>query len=533
VSSPVAVARPRRRDLWLVAIVAVGCLLRALQLFGGASLSSDEAMLALNVLHRSYGGLADRLDFNQAAPLGLLWLEKLAAGLGGGRDLALRFVPFAAGVSALLLFPALARRVLATRWAVLLATALFAVSDPLIYWTGTDKQYAVDVCAAVVLPLLALRCLDGGRGRRLALGAACVVAPWLSHPSAFVIAAALCALFLLAPSLHSARVEVAVTAAAAAASFGIAYEIKKSGLHGIQSSLRGTPGAFVEPSHIGAWSTFIGSFRYLAGIPVLLPHGARDLGEPIAGLALILVAVGVLETMRRAPVAAGAIVGPVFFLAIASSFGLYPLLSRTLLFLLPGLALMLGGGAVGLARADRRAVAVLAVLAGAAVAGVWASETVKHVGSARTRQQVEPALAYLARHEREGDGLYVYFKAQYGVRFYLDCVCSSGAVRAARRSGLWPVRTGAGGSGQWAPALASTDPARLVVGRDLGDAANRYAADVARLRARHRVWVVLSDLPNRSRAQILAALDKRATRRREYDAGRDESAARAYLYLFS
>jgi len=533
VRAPAAGRRPHGWDLWLVGIVLVGIVVRALQLFGGASLSSDEAMLALNVLHRSYGGLTDRLDFNQAAPLGLLALEKLAAEIGGGRDLALRLVPFAAGVSALVLFPALARRVLASRWAVVVATALFAVSDPLVYWTGTDKQYAVDVCAAVVLPLLALRCLDGGRGRRVALAIACVVAPFLSHPSAFVIAAALCALFLLAAPLRAARGALIAIGVAAAASFGIAYELEKSGLHGIQSSLRGTPGAFVEATHVGLASTILGVFRYLAGIPVLLPHGARDLGELIAALAVILVAVGVADVTRRAPVAAGTVVGPLFFLAAGSSLGLYPLLSRTVLFLTPGLALMLGGGIAALARVDRRAVSALALLAGAAVAGVWASDTVKHLDSTRTRQQIEPVLAYLARHELRSDGLYVYFKAQYGFRFYVDCVCSSGSVRAARRDGLWPVRAGKGGSAQWAPALASTDPQRLLVGRDLGHDADSYVADVARLRARRRVWVVLSDIPNASREEILAALDRVAKRRGAYQAGHDESAARAYLYVFA
>ena len=530
---PAAGRRSRRWNVWLVVIVAGGCVLRARQFFGGASLSSDEAMLALNVLHRSYGGLTDRLDFNQAAPVGLLALERVVAQIGDGRDIALRFVPFAAGVSAVILFPFLALRVLAPRWAVLLATALFALSDPLVYWTATDKQYAVDVCAVVVISWLALRCLDGGRSRRAALAAACVAAPWLSHPSAFVIAAALSALFLLAPSLRFVRVEIGGIAAAAAASFSVAYEIEKGGLHGIQHSLRGTPGAFVEPTHAGFTSTTLGVFRYIAGIPVILPHGAHDVGEPVAAIALMLVALGVLEMARRSPTVAGTIVTPVLLMAVASSVGLYPALARTALFLTPGVALTLGGGIAALIGLGRRSAFVVALLAGVVVVGVWASDTVKHVASTQTRQQLEPVLTYLARHERRSDGLYVYFKAQYGFRFYLDCVCSSGAVRAAHRDGLWPLRPGAGGSAQWAPALASSDPKRILVGRDLGDDPSAYAQAVSRLRGRRRVWVVLSDMSNRSRGQVVAALDKVAARRGEYRAGRDESAARAYLYVFA
>lgn len=532
-SGPAARRSPRRLDPWLAGIVAVGILLRGLQLFGGASLSSDEAMLALNVLHRSYGGLAEQLDFNQAAPLGVLVLEKLAAQSGGGSDLALRIVPFTAGISALVLFPFLARRALRTRSAVVLATALFAASDPLIYWTATDKQYAVDVFFVVLVTLLALRCLDGGRDRRLALGVACAFAPFLSHPSAFVTAAALSGLFLLAPQLRSARLELLAIGLLAAACVLGAYELEKGGIHGIQNSLKGTPGAFVEPTHTSVLSTFLGEFRYLAGIPVILEHGARDLGELVAGLGLILVAAGIADLARRAPVACGAIVGPFLFLTLASSLGLYPILSRTVLFLTPGLSLLLAAGVVALANVDRRAVSAAALLAGAVVAGVWASDSVKHLDATRTRQQIEPVLAYLARHERRGDGLYVYFRAQYGFRFYLDCACSSRSVRAARRSGLWPLRAGAGGSDQWAPALASTAPSRVVVGRDQGLAAAPYVRDVARLRARRRVWVLLSDASNAARSEILDALDHVAQRRGEYQGSSNESAARAYLYVFS
>jgi hypothetical protein len=362
---------------------------------------------------------------------------------------------------------------------------------------------------------------------------ACVVAPFFSHPSAFVITSALCGLFLFGASLRYVRAELVAIAVAAAVSFGVAYEVEKGGLHGIQSSLRGTPGAFIEPTHIGFRSEVLGVFRYLAGIPVILPHGARDAGELIAVLALIFVLVGVADAARRAPAAVATIVGPLFFLGAASWLGLYPVLLRTALFLTPGLALVLAGGMVAVARVDRKSVSVPALLAAAAVGGVWASDAVKHVDSTRTRQQIEPVLAYLARHERRDDGLYVYFKAQYGFRFYVDCACSSDSVRAARRSGLWPVRAGTGGSDQWAPALASAEPGRLIVGRDMGDNPPAYASDVARLRLRRRVWVVLSDIPNASREGILRALDRIGRRGGAYQAGHDESAARAYLYVFA
>jgi hypothetical protein len=67
----------------------------------------------------------------------------------------------------------------------------------------------------------------------------------------------------------------------------------------------------------------------------------------------------------------------------------------------------------------------------------------------------------------------------------------------------------------------------------MGDNPPAYASDVARLRLRRRVWVVLSDIPNASREGILRALDRIGRRGGAYQAGHDESAARAYLYVFA
>ena len=62
---------------------------------------ADEAMIALNIERRSYAELFGTLDFNQAAPLGFLWLEKAAVQLLGPSELALRLWPLLAGIAAL------------------------------------------------------------------------------------------------------------------------------------------------------------------------------------------------------------------------------------------------------------------------------------------------------------------------------------------------------------------------------------------------------------------------------------------------
>jgi hypothetical protein len=62
-------------------------------------------------------GLARPLDYAQSAPVGFLWLERLAVVLGGVNELALRAVPFLAGVLLLVALWSLARRLLDVRYA--------------------------------------------------------------------------------------------------------------------------------------------------------------------------------------------------------------------------------------------------------------------------------------------------------------------------------------------------------------------------------------------------------------------------------
>ncbi len=62
------------RWMWPVLILGLG--LRLAQYATGRSLWLDEALLALNIIHRPIGGLFRVLDYHQGAPLGFLLLEK-------------------------------------------------------------------------------------------------------------------------------------------------------------------------------------------------------------------------------------------------------------------------------------------------------------------------------------------------------------------------------------------------------------------------------------------------------------------------
>src|SRR5580700_12278379 len=81
-----------------VAIFLIGATFRLSQYIADRSLWLDEAKLALNIINRSFSGLAQPLDYDQGAPLGFLFVQKLLTVLLGNADYVLRIFPLICGL---------------------------------------------------------------------------------------------------------------------------------------------------------------------------------------------------------------------------------------------------------------------------------------------------------------------------------------------------------------------------------------------------------------------------------------------------
>src|SRR5262245_46238252 len=144
--------------------MVMGVVLRGVEYLENRSLWLDETFLSLNVIEKPWKALLGPLDYQQGAPVGFLCLQKIAVGMAGAGELALRLVPFLAGAATLLFGFLLARRWLGPAGA-LIALGLLALCDPLVYFAGEAKQYGVDACVTVVLLWAGLRaCQDRGWG---------------------------------------------------------------------------------------------------------------------------------------------------------------------------------------------------------------------------------------------------------------------------------------------------------------------------------------------------------------------------------
>ncbi len=180
--------RPGPRTV-LVLALAAGSAYRLVSFVANPSLPVDDAMLALNVASRSYGELLQPLDYAQTGPPLFLWALRLAIGLGGVNEFALRALPLLAGLVLPLVAWQVARRCI-DPGAALVAAWFVALSPILIKFSFVVKPYELDALITLGVVGLALDVLE--RPDRLvgwwALAAAGVLAILASTPVVFVLA---------------------------------------------------------------------------------------------------------------------------------------------------------------------------------------------------------------------------------------------------------------------------------------------------------------------------------------------------------
>ena len=329
----------------------VGLGLRAVHYLLRRSLWIDEARLAVNVAGRSAGALLQPLAFDQSAPPLFLWALKAVTELFGPGELAFRAVPLLASLATLaLMYPVACR--LAGPGPAVLATAVFAVAPPLVYFANETKPYATDALVTLGLLALALRCRSGADARAWRhIGAAGAAAVWLSAPAILVLAGLGLALVLHRPSRTGGGARIVAAGGLWLASFAAAYAL-------VYRDATANPylNAYWAPSLLALaspdvvrriwsgvewtlWGTFTARPRPVTASPL-----ERALFLPVTLLLLAFLAAG-LARIRRGGGALGLAAAPLVPVAIAVAAGIYPLAPRLFVFAAPLLILLVTAGA--------------------------------------------------------------------------------------------------------------------------------------------------------------------------------------------
>jgi 4-amino-4-deoxy-L-arabinose transferase-like glycosyltransferase len=400
----------------LAAVVAVvlGCAIRVVQWAGRRSLWLDEASLAFNIVHRSWGDLMKPLTFRQGAPLGFLWIERGAVLGLGNNEYALRLWPLVCGCLAVELTRRVSGRLFGPRSA-LLATALVAVSPTMIRYSNEVKQYSTDAAAALLVVLCGLRVCERASLRRwVELAVVCAVSLWVSHPATFVIAGV--GAFLVGRAAARRRWSdvrnAALVAVVVGSSFLKLYQVSLRKLGDDPVLLTFWQDGFApRPLAAGSLLRWISSASVRA---VEHPLGAR--------LAVLWAAVfvgGVVVAVRHRPRAV-ILLAPLAVTVVAAVAGRYPFQDRLILFLVAP-AIITASGVVAWAsgpQLPRRLALVGALVVVAATLGPSVGTGSSRIYRIQTVNEARPVFQYAARHAEPSDEVLVFFGSQPAYYYY-------------------------------------------------------------------------------------------------------------------
>lgn len=149
----------------------------------------DEMYLSSSLLRMNYADLATQpLDYQQKAPIGFLWLAKLAINQFGNSEFALRLIPLTAGIVSLFLY----RRVCSyflKPWGQVVAMVIFSMSPAIIYHDTEIKQYAVECFTTVISLYFFIKYKDKEQWNdKIIWGILGAVLLWFSYSAIFILA---------------------------------------------------------------------------------------------------------------------------------------------------------------------------------------------------------------------------------------------------------------------------------------------------------------------------------------------------------
>ncbi len=180
-------------DRWTMVLLVAAVSWRLIRFALKMPMWGDEAMLDLNIMHRSLGGMLRPLGFGQVAPPLFLIGEWLMQHGLGNSEYVLRIGPLLAGMASCFIFWRWSRMLLSPL-GTLVAVGFFALGYYPVRHCVEVKPYAFDELAALALYFLGTAwILQPQRTRYLWIAA--IVTPLLlgfSYPSVFV-AGGLCA----------------------------------------------------------------------------------------------------------------------------------------------------------------------------------------------------------------------------------------------------------------------------------------------------------------------------------------------------
>ena len=398
------------------AVLAAAILLRLWNFAAARSLWTDEAMVAINIIHLPARALFGQLYFNQLAPLGWLLLEKAALLVSSNFDYSLRFLALIGGIGSVVLFWRFMRAI-ADPWETLAGVSLFGLTSALIAYSAMVKPYILDATmlrqASYRLRLTACYAL---------VGLVCIP---LSFGGAMVMAGTGLVLFAAALVMRDRPWAIALAAT------GCGWLALFAGLYVfVYAGQQTTVGNMTQIFWVEDFAPMPLSLRAIRWYPAALASALSFLLSRLGGLtATVFFIFGCYCIWRRDRWLLALLLSPFVIGVIASGLRAYPFETRFLLFLAPPAAVVVAIALVAAVRSFRYpAFAAIALLLLFGAKPLWLTATSAAQIPAWPVEEVKSNLRYLSRHMKPGDALFLSVSAERPYLLY------------ARRYGLENVR---------------------------------------------------------------------------------------------
>ena len=391
-------------NISVIVLFFLGILLRLRQYITGRSLWVDEAMLALNIINRDFGGLFKPLDLDQGAPIGFLLVEKIFNLTLGRNEYSLRLFPLLAGLFSLWMFYLLLKRI-TSETGLIVAFALFALNPRLIYYSSEVKQYILDVAVTIALILLTTQFFEQPSQKRLGfLAVAGVLALWFSHPSLFILAGiGLTLAYFYFQKRELANIGLVVGMGVLwLLNVGLLFSLTLGDLRGNLYMREYWQGAFAPLPPWSDWGWYLTSFQKNMDTLFAIIYAPW--------IMFVLMMAGLIMLFKQKRDLAIAITAILFFTLLASSLKLYPSLERMVLFLIPIGILLIGKTLENIGQRLRElpiaSTLMLIILGGFVLYGPLV-RTIEQFVSPKYFEHIRPSMDYLKEAWKDGDSIYI------------------------------------------------------------------------------------------------------------------------------
>ncbi|MEM9272204.1 MAG: glycosyltransferase family 39 protein [Cyanobacteria bacterium P01_F01_bin.143] len=472
---------------WLIISFAIA--IRLVQYISNRSLWADEAVLALNIVNRSYPELTQPLDYDQVAPIGFLWIEKFLVNLLGNNEFALRLFPLIAGILSLFVFAIVARRYL-NKLGRIIAILLFSTLSPIIYYSTEVKQYSTDILISLFLcyllaPYKREKLTSSQTIIKSSLVAICL---WFSHPAIFIFAAmGLVNLFDDVINNNTAQLKQKVIVYTSGfLSFAILYFGFLNRANDNQNLFNSWSDAFPNhPLNIIWYFDAFGKFFYKPlGFEYYKIFGFTI---NLDAIAIALFVFGCFYYFRNNKVIFYTLLFPLLTTFIAAALHLYPFRNRVVLFLVPFFIIAIAQGIVWLfsKKLHRFIKIFLACLIILTITAPVVESSTTYI-KPQQREEIKEVIEYIQQKEQPSDVLYIYQRGIYQFLYY------------AERYGYQPEDY-----------ILGVEDLDIYDGKKLSEAElQRYKNDLNKLRGNSRVWLLFSHVTrNTEYLPIKAYLD--------------------------